>query len=150
MDVRIALLSDKAWIVDSQLIMAEESEGLKLDRTTLKDGVQAVMDDSSKGIYYIAHNGASAVGMLLCMSEWSDWRNCNVLWVHSVFVEKNHRKKGVFNALYSHLKTMVLGDSSLAGIRLYVDKNNNGAKDVYKKLGMTDEHYSMYEWLKDG
>ena len=43
---------------------------------------------------------------------------------------------------------MVRESDQYAGLRLYVDKTNLRAIDVYQKLGMSDEHYHLYEWLK--
>ena len=34
------------------------------------------------------------------------------------------------------------------GIRLYVDKRNAAARAVYERLGMTREHYELFEWMK--
>jgi len=33
-------------------------------------------------------------------------------------------------------------------VRLYVDKRNAAAQRVYERLGMTREHYDLFEWLK--
>jgi len=35
------------------------------------------------------------------------------------------------------------------GIRLYVARNNPRAIETYRRLGMTDEHYTTFEWLRD-
>jgi len=35
-----------------------------------------------------------------------------------------------------------------AGLRLYTDKSNRQAREIYEKLGMNKEHYHLYEWLK--
>jgi RimJ/RimL family protein N-acetyltransferase len=29
-----------------------------------------------------------------------------------------------------------------------VDKRNKSAQEVYEKLGMSKEHYELFEWLK--
>jgi len=29
-----------------------------------------------------------------------------------------------------------------------VDKQNKSAQKIYEKLGMSKDHYEMYEWLK--
>jgi GNAT superfamily N-acetyltransferase len=129
--------------------MAFETEnGLKLDPPTVQLGVTAVMDDPSKGKYWLAEVDGKVVGCLLTVPEWSDWRNGTVLWIHSVYVHPDFRKHGVFKALYHHLKDMVSTSPDLRGLRLYVDKTNTRAQAVYKSLGMNDEHYSLFEWMK--
>lgn len=147
--IRPGLLFDVDVIADYQVKMAFETEnGLELDPPTVNKGVQAVMDDPSKGKYWLAEVDGSVVGCLLTVPEWSDWRNGTVLWIHSVYVRPEHRKHGVFRALYSHLKDMVSSSSELRGLRLYVDKTNLRAQSVYESLGMSGDHYHLYEWMK--
>lgn len=136
------------FIVNSQLKMALETENLELSRDTVTKGVQAVFDDPQKGRYLICKDGGIPCSVLIIINEWSDWRNGNVLWIHSVYVEKEFRGKAVFKSMYEFLNNMVKEDINLAGLRLYVDKTNTNAISVYKKIGMSDEHYYMFEWLK--
>jgi GNAT superfamily N-acetyltransferase len=150
MDIKIrpGLLFDINAISDYQVKMAWETEQLKLDPPTVELGVAAVFDDPSKGKYWLAEVNGEVVGCLLTVPEWSDWRNGTVLWIHSVYVKPEFRKHGVFRKLYSHLRTMVEGSKDLRGLRLYVEKANHPAQKVYEALGMSGEHYHLYEWLK--
>lgn len=148
--IRPGLLFDIDTIADFQVKMAFETEnGLKLDPPTVNKGVSAVMDDPSKGKYWLAEVDGNVIGCLLTVPEWSDWRNGTVLWIHSVYVDPNFRKHGAFKALYNHLKEMVQTSPELRGLRLYVDKSNARAQEVYQKLGMSDDHYSLFEWMKE-
>lgn len=146
--IRPGLLFDIDIIADFQVKMAFETENLKLDPPTVIKGVTAVLDDPSKGKYWLAEVAGQVVGCLLTVPEWSDWRNGTVLWIHSVYVHPDHRKAGVYKKLYLHLKQMVEESSELRGLRLYVDKSNSNAQKVYESLGMSGEHYHLYEWLK--
>jgi len=58
------------------------------------------------------------------------------------------RGQRVFKKLYLNLKKQVKWSPEMAGIRLCVDKRNKSAQEVYEKLGMSKEHYDLYEWLK--
>lgn len=147
-NVRPGLLFDIDIIADFQVKMALETENLQLDPPTVLKGVTAVMDDPSKGKYWVAEVDGVVVGCLLTVNEWSDWRNGTVLWIHSVYVLPEHRQHGVFKSLYNHLKTMVSESPDLRGLRLYVDKTNEKAQKVYESLGMSGEHYHLFEWLK--
>lgn len=148
MIIRQANLTDSESIVEFQLSMALETEQLQLDKPTVVKGVAAVMDDPSKGIYYVAEIHGQVVGSLLTTFEWSDWRNGTVLWIQSVYVRPEYRKRSVFSQLYKHIREMVSVNAELRGIRLYADKTNTSAHGVYEHLGMTCEHYQMYEWMK--
>ena len=149
MKIRQANPSDSNSIVEFQLAMALETEQLELDQPTVINGVAAVMADASKGIYYVAEVNGHVVGSLLTTFEWSDWRNGTVLWIQSVYVQPEFRKRSVFSALYKHIRAMVDANTKLRGIRLYADKTNTSAHGVYEHLGMSAEHYQMFEWMKE-
>jgi GNAT superfamily N-acetyltransferase len=146
--IRPGLLFDIPHIADFQIQMALETEDLQLDPAVVEKGVSAVFDDPGKGKYWLAEVEERVVGCLLTIPEWSDWRNGNVLWIHSVYVLPDFRKQGVFRQLYLYLKSMVASSSELRGLRLYVDKSNHSAQMVYEQLEMSREHYYLYEWLK--
>jgi GNAT superfamily N-acetyltransferase len=148
MIIRQATEADAASIVEFQLAMAWETESLKLDEPTVEKGVAAVFADSSKGTYYVAEASGKVLGSLLTTFEWSDWRNGTVLWIQSVYVRPEYRKQSIFSKLYKHIQQMVVNSNNLRGIRLYADKTNTSAHGVYEHLGMTAEHYQMYEWMK--
>src|SRR5438105_4769046 len=128
--------------------MVCEIEDVALGRETCTKGVAAVFDDPSLGRYFVGEDEGRVVGSLLITFEWSDWRNGNVWWIQSVYVVPDHRGRGVYAGLYEHVQTIVKGDPSLRGIRLYVDRRNTVAQQVYTRLGMNGEHYLVFEWMK--
>ncbi len=128
--------------------MAEESEGFALNRETLTAGVTAVFDGSARADYWIVEQDGTTEGMAMTVPEWSDWRNGTVLWLHSVYVAPDARRHGAFRAIYDHLLKTVEATDELKGLRLYVDKTNERAQQVYEAMGMTRDHYHLYEWLK--
>jgi len=148
MIIRNATTNDIEQIVDFQLSMANETEGIILNQPTVVKGVTAVLNDSAKGKYYVAEVDGRIVGSLLTTFEWSDWRNGTILWIQSVYVLKEFRRKGVYRSMYSHIKNLVLKDDNLNGIRLYADKSNHPAQKTYQNLGMNPDHYVTFEWLK--
>lgn len=147
MEIRKAKPSEINSIVAFQQKMAMETESLELDTAILTKGVQAVFDDSSKGIYYVAIKDEKTIASLLITYEWSDWRNGQVYWIQSVYVLPEHRGKGVYKQMYLHLKEEVEKSPNIRGLRLYVEKDNQIAQKVYAKLGMDGEHYKMFEWM---
>jgi ribosomal protein S18 acetylase RimI-like enzyme len=147
--IRKAKFKELETIANFQQLMAQETEGIVLEQDTLLKGVEAVFEDSAKGTYYVTTTDDETVmACLLITPEWSDWRNGTVLWIQSVYVVKEHRGKGIFRTMYDYIKSVVEEDPSLSGIRLYVEKENIKAQKVYEKIGMTAEHYKLYEWLK--
>ena len=145
--VRPGEARDIERIVEFQLRLARETEDVRLDRATVTDGVRAVIEDPAKGRYWLAEEDGEVAGCLLTLPEWSDWRNGTVLWIHSLYVRPESRRRGVFRSLYAHLKGTVEGDESLKGLRLYVNRRNAAAKKVYEAMGLDGRHYEMFEWL---
>ena len=148
--IREARPEDAPVIVDFQIRMARATEELELDFDTVTRGVAAVFADPAKGTYWVAEADGRVIGSLLTTFEWSDWRNGTVLWIQSVYVLPAWRRRGIYRMLYEHLRRQVERSPGLRGLRLYVDQRNTAAQQVYERLGMTKEHYQMYEWLKEG
>jgi len=146
--IRPATRDDIEPIADLQVRMARETESLQLDRPTVVKGVTAVFDDPTHGRYWVGELDNAVAAVMLIIREWSDWRNADVLWIHSLYVVPEARGKGLFTQMYNALKQQVLDAPNLAGLRLYVEKNNAPARRIYSKLGMTANHYDLFEWLK--
>jgi len=81
--------------------------------------------------------------------EWSDWRNGYFWWIQSVYIDKKFRRQGIFKALYEYVKSQAEENEQVCGLRLYVERNNDLAKDTYLALGMIETHYLLYEWEKN-
>ncbi len=147
--IRRSTLADIDSLVDFQLRLADETENVTLDASIVKKGLEALFNDPSKGLYYVAEVADELVGCHLITYEWSEWRNGNVWWLQSVYVKKTFRSRGVFKAMYANLLSLIKNDQSILGLRLYVDKTNASAQRVYTSLGMNGEHYTVYEWMKE-
>lgn len=147
MHIRQATPRDAAVLTACQVAMARETEGLDLATPTVRRGVEAVLADADKGVYYLAEEGCEAVGCLMITREWSDWRAGWVWWIQSVYVRPEVRRRGVFAALYAHVRRLVEAAPEVHGLRLYVDRRNLGACAVYESLGMDGDHYRLYEWI---
>jgi GNAT superfamily N-acetyltransferase len=146
--VREAGREDAAAIIEFQLAMAVETEELTLDREVLTRGVAALFDHPALGRYFVAESDGRVIASLMITYEWSDWRNGMVWWIQSVYTIPEFRRRGVYAALYSHIRAQVEPDPAIRGIRLYVDNRNTAAQQVYARLGMEGEHYRVFEWMK--
>jgi ribosomal protein S18 acetylase RimI-like enzyme len=148
--IEIAQKAQTSIIADFQIKMAFESEEFVLNNELINKGVAAVFDDSTKGQYYVALNEKQeVVASLLITYEWSDWRNCWIWWIQSVYVLPEYRRMGIFRQMYAIIKDIVEKDANVGGIRLYVERNNGKAQKTYTAVGMDGEHYQLYEWLKN-
>lgn len=146
--VRAARREDKETITAFNRAMALETESIHLDPVTINDGVEAVLSDSGKGFYLVCETESDIVACLMITTEWSDWRNADIWWLQSVYVDPDHRKKGVFSLLFNHLRDTIKEHSGVAGLRLYVDEHNEIAIKTYLALGMKASNYQMLEFMK--
>ena len=144
---REARVTDAGAIVEFQLAMARETESVELDPPIVTRGVQAVFDDPSRGRYFVAEAEGEVIASLLITYEWSDWRNGNVWWIQSVYVRPAFRRRGVYAGMYHYVQAIAESEN-VRGIRLYVDRRNTLAQDVYRRSGMNGEHYLVYEWMR--
>eukprot|EP00923_Selenidium_pygospionis_P026643 GHVN01047727.1.p2 GENE.GHVN01047727.1~~GHVN01047727.1.p2 ORF type:complete len:156 (-),score=25.07 GHVN01047727.1:1653-2120(-) len=143
-DIIQADLSSLDYLVQANIDLALETEGLTLDRDTVILGTRAVLDDTTKGVYLLAVHKGETIGSMLITKEWSDWRNNNNAWIQSLFVQQPYRSQGVFKQLFKEVERQcALGVYS--GVRLYADKKNEKAIKVYQDFGMNDEHYIFFE-----
>lgn len=142
--IRSARPDDADVLADYNVRMALETEHLALDPATVARGVRAALDDPAKALYFVAEFGGVVIGQLMVTHEWSDWRDGDIWWVQSVYVHPDHRRRGVFRALYDHARRAAR-TAGAVGLRLYVERHNADAQAVYQKLGMRDSGYLVME-----
>lgn len=146
--IRQAQRADAEKIIAFNRSMAQETEGIELKYSTIQSGVHAVLDDPDKGFYLVCETEGEVIGSLMITFEWSDWRNGNIWWFQSVYVEPEHRRKGVFTKLFNEVIKRIEDDAEIAGARLYVDKHNTAAIKTYLSQGMDLSNYQMLELMK--
>jgi len=145
MTLRRATPADAPTITEFNRLLAEESEGTRLDPAIVAVGVAAGLADPEKGLYFVAEEDGQTLGQLMITREWSDWRNGWLWWIQSVYVRADARKRGVFRALYEHIHAAAIAEQNVIGIRLYVEKDNHAAQKVYERLGLEWSGYMVLE-----
>ena len=154
--IRDAADADAGLLARWAQAMALETEHKHLDEAVVRAGVEAGLADAGKARYFVAMQDAAlagretigvAAGTLMLTREWSDWRNGDWWWIQSVYVAPEHRRQGVFAALYRHVEQLARATPGVVGLRLYVERANATAQRTYAALGMQDAGYSLYEAL---
>jgi ribosomal protein S18 acetylase RimI-like enzyme len=143
--VRRATPTDAATVIEFNRLLALESEGKTLDPAQLTPGVEAGLADSNKGCYFLVEDAGVPVGQMGLTYEWSDWRNGWFWWIQSVYVRAEYRRRGVFRALFEHTQDAARKDPSVAGLRLYVERENVAAQKTYRQLGLVETGYFVLE-----
>ncbi|MDH5502223.1 MAG: GNAT family N-acetyltransferase [Gammaproteobacteria bacterium] len=142
--IRDAVPGDSENIAKFNSLMAEETEGRRLNPDIIGNGVRRLLEDASRGRYWVAEADGEIVGQIMVTYEWSDWRNGALWWIQSVYVHPDYRRSGVFTALYRHVES-IAQQSDARGLRLYVEQNNERAQKTYAALGMVNPNYQVME-----
>ena len=145
--VRPALPEDAEIIVRFNIDMAKESEGLELSPAVVLRGVEISLHDPNRGEYFLAEGDQGVVGQIRVTREWSDWNNSFYWWIQNVYVDPTSRRRGVYAALHNHVRELARNEGA-CGLLLYVDRGNAPAQEVYRKLGMNQSHYLIFEQEK--
>lgn len=159
--IRRACLEDAETLARFNEAMAWETEHKRLDPATIRAGVRAVLGDESKGRYFVATEPAACgvagpqdaprvIGQVMHTREWSDWRNGDIWWLQSVYVHPDFRGRGVFRSLLQAVLDDAQSTPGVVGVRLYVERENDAAKSVYRKLRFTDAGYDVFERMLSG
>jgi ribosomal protein S18 acetylase RimI-like enzyme len=143
--VRRAEPADAERLVAFNCAMALETESKALDEATVRAGVRGLLERPEAGFYLVAECGDGVAGSLMVTPEWSDWRGGWFWWVQSVYVDPAHRRRGVYRALYDHVRAQARAAPDVRGLRLYVERGNEGARAAYGRLGMAETSYRLYE-----
>ncbi|MDG2091247.1 MAG: GNAT family N-acetyltransferase [Gammaproteobacteria bacterium] len=147
-NIRGAEKEDVSSLVKFNILMARETEGKELIPEEISLGVKNLLENLQLGFYIVAENKDEIIASLMITTEWSDWRNGSFWWVQSVYVIPEWRKKSVYSRLYGYVKDLAEKDGNICGFRLYVEKDNTIAQQTYKKVGMKETNYMMFEELK--
>ncbi|MEL6949194.1 MAG: GNAT family N-acetyltransferase [Pseudomonadota bacterium] len=146
--IRDAVPDDVTAIALYNAAMALETEVKALDLEVLTAGVRSLLEDDNRGRYWVAESDGNPIGQVMITREWSDWRNAWFWWLQSVYIAPDFRRRGVFRALYEHVREQARS-ANACGLRLYVEHDNTAAADTYRALGMIDAGYAMLELTFD-
>jgi ribosomal protein S18 acetylase RimI-like enzyme len=143
--VRPAEARDLEALVGFAAAMAHETEGKALDGPTLRAGVAALLADPGRGRTFVVESGGAVVASLMLTFEWSDWRNGFWWWIQSVYVAPGERRRGHYRRLHGHVRALAAAQPDVCGLRLYVENDNAGAQATYRRMGMHEAPYKVFE-----
>ncbi len=151
--IRAATIDDAPVLARFNEAMAWETERKRLDPATVRAGVEALLANPRKGRYFVAcvndaTGGEQVAGQLMHTWEWSDWRNGDLWWLQSVYVDPAHRRRGVFRALCRHILDEAESTPGVVGVRLYVESHNADAQATYERLGFANAGYVVMETMQ--
>ena len=142
--IREAEKTDIPILAQHNQALANETENIELSTKTILSGVSKALDREDCH-YFVAELNGEVVGQTMITYEWSDWRNGLFWWIQSVFIDQQHRRKGVFGKLYQRVTELAKEQPDACGIRLYVERENTNAQKTYHALGMIETEYNLLE-----
>lgn len=154
MKVRLAVLQDAETIAKNNMKLADdfsqiENVPLNIQFQTVQKGVVSAIEDQNKGFYLVAEDHGKVVGQIFITSEWSDWRNQEIWWLHRIFVQRDMRKKGILRLLLEDIKKKAKKNNIYA-IRLYLHQKNQDAIKAYQKLGLIESPFKIFSKTLNG
>jgi GNAT superfamily N-acetyltransferase len=127
-------------------ILPEQTPQDPLDEMYSSDGTFRTHDETPSSP---PPPGPQPVGQVMITYEWSDWRCGDFWWIQSVYVQPEWRSKGIFKALFEHVREESEKRVDVVGLRLYTATTNKRAQSVYDRLGMDGDRYVVYEMEKE-
>jgi len=148
MKVRLAILQDAETITKNNIKLAEnfyqiEKVPLDIQFRTATKGVVSAIEDQKKGFYIVAEDNGNIVGQIFITSEWSDWRNQEIWWLHRIFVSMDMRRKGVLRQLLHDIERRAK-ENNVFAVRLYLHQKNQNAIKAYQKLGLIESPFKIF------
>lgn len=142
--IRKADKVDIGVIANNVIAMALEGSGEALDLDIVLKGVSGLFEKPEMGFYLVAENEGSVIASLVIVHEWSDWRNGKHWWIHSVYVQPDFRRQGVYKAMYEHIKEEAKKTPDSCVVKLATDNSNVNAMATYESLGMKRSNLITY------
>lgn len=144
--VRYAVKDDLDVLTKFSLLIAKETEGKKVDSSSVRKGLASVIDDTSKGVIFVACDKEKVIGCFMINGrEWSEWRNGFILWLTGTYTDIDYRRKGVRKVLFNYACEWAKSNPDVIGLRGYRHKSNKTIHKAALSSGMKETEYVISE-----
>jgi ribosomal protein S18 acetylase RimI-like enzyme len=141
--VRKAQDKDLEKLVFFTVSEAREAEGIELDPSIVRRGVESGLSNPAIAIYWVIETDkGEVVASASVVKEWSDWTANDYWWVQSLYVSPDHRGRGLPEILIEAVASEA-HDHGAAELRLYVYEQNRRAIKAYRRCGFTNLPYKI-------
>jgi GNAT superfamily N-acetyltransferase len=139
--IRAAGMADIDTLVAFTLREARDAEGAEIDPGAARRGVAEAFADPPRAMYWVAEaRDGRVVASTSVVTEWSNFNGGYYWWVQSLFVESDHRSRGLAESLLNHLSAAAAAAGAL-DLRLYAYRSNERAIRAYVRCGFTTAPY---------
>src|SRR5438132_10481849 len=129
--IRRAQPRDAPALIAFNRAMELETEQKLLLPRVIGASVRGLLRRPDSGFYTMAELGGEVIAALMVTKEWSDWRNGDFWWIQSVYVDPEHRRRGVYQRLYRSLQALAAKQRAVRGLRLYGERTKRRAQATY-------------------
>jgi ribosomal protein S18 acetylase RimI-like enzyme len=145
--VRRAEGTDLRHLVSFTVAEAREAEGMDLEPSTVRRGVEAGLSDPEIASYWVAESThGQVVASVSVVREWSDWHALHYWWIQSMYVMPAHRGQGLVESLIEAVAEEARAVGA-AELRLYVHNENRRAIRAYRRCGFLDSPYAVMSFV---
>ena len=130
--------TDTSQIVTLTLQMTNES----LDHASVHKGISAVLQDETKGRYYVAVEDQTIIACFFVTSEWSDWRNRPMWWIQQALLSEKAQEKELQDSVLDY----IIAESKRNGARFLSLPESDQTRSFLPtglRKGMTS-HYHLF------
>jgi L-amino acid N-acyltransferase YncA len=145
MIIALATMKDVGPIARNNYDLRMETEKVHMNLEQIAQGVRELVIHPNRGFYLLAKQDEQVVGQVMVTSEWSDWRNRSIWWLHRIYIKKKWRQHGVCTQLFQRLLAEAKKNNVFA-LRLYLHKENKQAESTYKRLGMQKSPFHVFSF----
>jgi len=141
-------LEELEEVVNMICKMAKETENKSLDEKKVTEAVNNFFHNKIFGHYFIIVDEANNnfCGMNMITYEYNINTDKTLVWIQSVFIEKEYRKKKLFRKLLQENENFVIKNENFEKkVKLYMEKTNTTAEKVYHKLGFVKTDECLFE-----
>ena len=143
--IRIATRDDASSIAEFNVIFAKANENRQLSLPVTAAGVRRVFDTFNNGLYIVAEQDKTIIGVTMVTREWSDWNNGFFYCIQDIFVHVNDPDYTIHDALLDKVSLLATEHEDVCGIRLYVHKDDTATQEHYQEKGLEKTKYRIYE-----
>jgi ribosomal protein S18 acetylase RimI-like enzyme len=141
--VRRAQHEDLESLVSFTVAEAREAEGLDIDPSVVRRGVEQGLSNNDIAMYWVVESElGEIVASTSVVREWSDWSAQDYWWIQSMYVIPEHRGRGLPEMLIDRVVAEARANGA-ADLRLYVHERNSRAVRAYRRCGFGELPYTI-------
>lgn len=139
---RRAGLADLEQLTAFTLAEAAEAEGMPKHQPDVRAGIRTALLDDDVAMYWLLEHAGVAIGHASIVKEWSDWHAGYYWWIQSMYLDPQHRGRGLMPRLLGAIRECAREHHALQ-LRLYVHRENSRAIRAYQLAGFNDSDYRI-------